>query len=774
VTHSRRKFAASAVALAGAALLAASFAAPASASVASPGFIQPAAGATQINLVGFNDFHGRIVSDNGVAGAETFAATVIKAQQGFTEANSLVISNGDAVGASPFDSSILKDQPTIDVLNTIGVDSFTQGNHEFDQGMADAAGRLQQATSGADLAANITKDSDGSHPFDQYKVFTVAGIRVGVIGAVTQETPSLVSPAGIAGYTFGDPVAAVNRVADQLTDGDPSNGEADVLVASYHEGAPLSNAPLGDNLAASQVFTHIVNDTSAKVSAIYNAHTHQTYAYDAPVGATTRPVVQAGSYSNFIGQIVLTVDPATKQVTAAASSVVPTYKPTDIPADVAADPRLAQIRSIVEKAKIDADALGKQQAGKQQGDITRAKVTDATGAVTGQDNRADESSLGGVIADSMLGAVRGRGQAADAAVMNPGGLRADLIDDDGVLTYREIYSVLPFTNNLAIVSITGADLKNVLEEQWQLDKDGNVPSRAYLQLGLSDNFTYAYDPGKPRYERIVAASIDGVPLVADQVYRIAVPTFLASGGDNFHSLAKNVGIVDTGLIDYTATAAWVGGQDVVVPDTARNGFRVTGLASGAELRAGEEIAFTVGKVDLASLGAIKNTSVSVYLGDDRSLALQQHAAIDPVTGDAHIRFTLPAGAPDGLAGLTLVADQSDASVSVPVTITGSQATTTPEPSTGGPETPGTGSGNGNPGGPGSGSGTGQGGTGSGSGGQGQGGSGEAGGRPSRAGDGLATSGADQNAVFGIIAASLAAIALGGTVLVLRRRGTPEQ
>ncbi|WP_394254202.1 bifunctional metallophosphatase/5'-nucleotidase [Pseudoclavibacter helvolus] len=744
MTTPTRKRATAAAAVLGTAALVSAFAAPAQAAVLSPSFIEPTAGAKQINIVGFNDFHGRFLD------ADLFAATVLQAQQGFGEENSLVISQGDAVGASLFESSIQQDQPTIDVLNTIGVDSWTQGNHEFDQGIDDATGRISPATNGPDLAANVTL-ADGSHPFDTHAIFEVNGLKVAVIGAVTEETSALVSPDGIKGVTFGDPVEAVNKIAAELT----ASKAADVIIASYHEGAPNSDVPLATN-EETEAFRHIVQDTAPEVDAIFNAHSHREYAYDAPNGASTRPVIQAGQYAENIAQVALTVD-ASGNVTKSDSSVVPTLEA--VPAALESDPRIAEVRKIRDAAVAEADVLGAEVVGTQTGDFSRGKEyepgtlvvaedgTTSGGVVKTADNRADESSLGGIVSQSMLESVASTGRDVDAAIMNPGGLRADLLDNDGQITYKEAATVLPFANNLSVVSLKGVDLKNVLEEQWQLTASGEVPSRPYLQLGLSDNFSYIFDSSRPRMERIVGLSINDEPVKPDETYNIVMPTFLAAGGDNFHSLNNNVGVQDTGLIDLDAFVSWIRSETAaspegVTPDVKRNGIEIIGLPENNTFVAGETYTLTVSKFNLTSLGFVQNLSVVGWLGEVE-LGAQTVDLATP--NQVEFTFTVPengaAKTPD--SRLAFLASESGAVVSLPVVVPPLvEPTATPEPTvTAEPTATATATATPVP----------------------------TATTPAADGGALATTGADDNAIFAAIAGALALLVAGGAAMLLRRR-----
>ena len=164
-------------------------------------------GPVTIDLLSINDFHGRIEAGGESAGAAVLACTVDSYRQ--ENPNTLFVSAGDSIGASTFTSFIQQDQPTIDVLNHIGLDVSAFGNHEFDQGQDDVNDRVIPASSWPYVAANIVDDS-GEPVYDPYTILDVDGISVGFIGAITEEMPSLVSPAGIEGLTFTDMGEAVN------------------------------------------------------------------------------------------------------------------------------------------------------------------------------------------------------------------------------------------------------------------------------------------------------------------------------------------------------------------------------------------------------------------------------------------------------------------------------------------------------------------------------------------------------------------------------------
>ncbi len=205
--------------------------------------------------------------------------------------NTIVASAGDNVGASTFTSFVANDQPTIDALNGVGVDVSTLGNHEFDQGRSDVDNRLAKGFNFPLVSANIIDKTTGTYAYDPYFIKTAAGVRVAFVGAITQDVPGLVSPAGITTLTFTDIATSVDKVADELKDGNESNGEADVVIMLVHEGAADGTQA---SVLGSTAFGAIVQKTAGHVDAIVSGHTHQSYNY----GYTTStgqvvPVIEA-------------------------------------------------------------------------------------------------------------------------------------------------------------------------------------------------------------------------------------------------------------------------------------------------------------------------------------------------------------------------------------------------------------------------------------------------------------------------------------------------
>ncbi|MBZ4487938.1 ExeM/NucH family extracellular endonuclease [Microbacterium sp. cx-55] len=650
----------------------------------------------ELNLLNINDFHGRI---DGTT--LKFAGTIEQLRAQYGEDNTLFLSDGDNIGASLYASAFQGDKPTLDVLNALGLQASAVGNHEFDQGLADLKGRVSDVAAFPYLGANVYEKGTTTPVLDEYTIIEVDGLKVGVIGAVTEETPTLVSPGGIADVTFGDPVEAVNRVAAQLTDGDPANGEADVIVAEYHEGAAageVEKATLEDEIADGKAFADIATKTSPAVDAIFTGHTHKLYSWNVPIPGTdkTRPIVQTGNYGENIGQVVLTVDAETgdvqsytaKNVARVAivddkNSANDAQQNADLDAQLVAKyPRVAAVKTIVDKAIAEAKVVGSVKVGDVSADITTAFTggTYVNGVYTGgtRDNRAKQSALGNLVADSLVATLsEERLGGAEIGVVNPGGLRAELLKDADGITVADANAVLPFANNLFTTSLTGAQFKSLLEEQWQTNADGTIPSRSYLALGLSENVQYTFDESAARGSHITGIWIDGEPIDPAQQYRVGSFSFLVQGGDNFRTFTQGTNTRDSGLIDRDAWISYIKAAGTLTPNFASRSAQVTGVpASAAE---GDTVTFQVSGLDLTSVGSPATTTLLASFAGSTTV-------FDPIAvsgGSATVTLKVPA---DAAASSTIVlqAPQSGTEVRVPIAVTSVEEPPTGEPGTGTP------------------------------------------------------------------------------------------
>lgn len=550
--------------------------------------LEPSTG-TEIQVLTINDFHGRLEANGAEAGAAVIAGAVdvLSARN----PNTVFAHSGDMIGASTFTSFSQQDNPTIDALVAAGLEVGAVGNHEFDAGFTDLVDRVATRYGGGEfnLGANVYLRGTTTPALEEYYVTEFDGVRIGFIGTVTAQTASLVSPAGIADIEFGDPVEAANRVAAQLSDGDDANGEADIIVSLVHEG-PEPELDCAQIAAAQDAFGRVVRDSSSDIDAIVAGHTHIVVdcAYPVDGSAVERPVIMAGQYGTHMGQLTFTVDTDTMALTGIEQAVIPLR-----PGGVAAFPADTAVAAIVAEARAEADVIGNIEIGAVTADITRAFSSG------GAEDRGSESSLGNLIADIQLWATSNEsfgGVPAEVALMNPGGIRADLLfgDDEGATTYRDIATVQPFANTLFTQDLTGAQLKQVLEEQWQPDG----ASRPKLHLGISDGFSYVADASAPRGERIVEMRLNGELVTPDQVIRVVANSFLANGGDNFDTLALGTNRADTGQVDLAAAVAYF--EEFVTVDPAPLGRAIAATTDWATvelrtegLRAGDSVPVTV-------------------------------------------------------------------------------------------------------------------------------------------------------------------------------------
>lgn len=493
-----------------------------------------------LNIIGVTDFHGHLSQAKDrkgeiiEPGAAVMACYVNKEREG--NPNTSFVSAGDNIGGSPFESSILKDKPTLDALNAMGLEASAVGNHEFDKGWSDLKDRVgvngDKDAKFPYLGANV-KGSDMAPS----TVIEKGGVKIGYVGTITADTPNLVSPDGIQGLSFSEPVAATNAEAKRLKE----SGEADVVIGLVHEGM--------DNTKFSQ-----------DVDAVIAGHTHVLRKLDG------KPVlVQPANYGMDLADIDIVYDKAAKKVV----SVTAENRTAKDMMDVCGDTPDEDVAKIVSAAKESAKTEGEKVVTTLKNDFYRGANSDGESG----GNRGTESSLNSMIADATLyGVNKLTDLKADLGVMNAGGVRADLASGD--VTYAEAFAVQPFGNSLGVVEITGEQLKQALEQQW---KPGG--ERAMLALGLSKNVQYAYDPDAEQGKRITYVSVNGKPLDPSKKYRVAGSSFLLNGGDSFDAF-KGGKFQDAGQMDIDVFNRYLkDNKDIAVrPNQTSVGVKLSGAA----------------------------------------------------------------------------------------------------------------------------------------------------------------------------------------------------
>lgn len=613
----------------------------------------------EIDVVTINDLHGRLEAAPPAAGAAVLGGLVESMRA--ANPNTLFISAGDSIGASTFTSFIQNDEPTLDALNAMELDLSALGNHEFDQGRADVDERVIPNSDFPYLGANIYEKGTTTPAYQEYEVIEVDGVKVGFVGVLTESMPSLVSPEGIATLDIGDMTTAAVRVADQLQDGDTGNGEADVVILVAHEGAPSASL---ESATGDSEFGDLVNGVLGKVDAVVTGHTHSQYDLEVPVPGTDEvmPLLQVGQYGEAYGHLELSVDPASKEllsITAGVKPLVGAAQP---------DPEIA---AIVADAVAFANVAGNERLGDITADFLRG--IDFSGQNGAQaENRGAESTLGNEVADAQLWATRDLG--TEVALMNPGGLRANLVyassganDPVGNLTFREAANVQPFANTLFTMTLTGDQLRSVLEEQWQ----PAGASRPFLKLGVSSTLSYDYDPTKPAGERIGTMLLNGEPITADQQIRVVANSFLAAGGDNFATLAQGTQRADSGRIDLQAFVDYVREFTPISPDFAQRSVGASISAPDADgYSAGDEVTLSLSSLLFTNTGDREADVVVTLDGITVGTAPIDATIVGRTdeTGRATVTFTVPEGVV-GAQQLVITVPDNGTRAEVPFEIT---------------------------------------------------------------------------------------------------------
>lgn len=524
---------------------------------------KPGAKPVSVRVMSFNDLHGNLEPPSGSsgrvpladgttvdAGGAAYLATHVRTLETQVK-NSVLLSTGDSIGGTPLISALFHDEPTVDVMNAMGVRASALGNHELDEGY-DELKRLQRGgchpIDGCDyedsfdgmdfpvLAANVYLKKSGRNALKPYKIIRSGGQSIGVIGATLEDLPDVVIADGIKKLRFGDEVSAINRTSKLLE----RRGVKSQVVLVHQGDTPTANTgPNGCNVASGPGHD-IAKEVSANVDAVFLAHSHQQYncSVKDPKG-NPRPVIQGLSFGRLLSVVDLQINPRTRDVirdkTVARNEVVTRT--------VTPDPT---VQSMIDVAKAKSAPLANRPIGTITADLLRAAPT-ATG----------ESTLGNVIADAQLAATQSNG--AQIAITNPGGIRADFTfagspvgEGNGVVTYGEAFTVQPFANIMQTVTLTGAQLDAVLEQQWQ--------TSATRILQVSNGFSYTMTPGNAVGDRVSNLRLNGVPITTTGTYRVSINNFLAGGGDGFSVFTEGTdlagGPIDLdALVDYFGTAS---------------------------------------------------------------------------------------------------------------------------------------------------------------------------------------------------------------------------
>lgn len=531
------------------------------------------AGTVSVQILALNDFHGNLeppTSSSGCvpavsqcpppnipAGGAEYLATHINNLRALNP-NTVVVSAGDLIGASPLLSALFHDEPTIEAFNNMGLDFNAVGNHEFDEGWHELV-RMQEGGchpvdgcldgddfAGANfqfLAANVVRTDNGKTIFPGYKIRSFGTAKIAFIGMTLEGTPLIVTPSGISDLQFKDEVETVNALVPEIK----AKG-VETIVVLIHEGGAQSTSAASTNpngcVGMSGPILDIVNNFDDEVDVVVSGHTHMPYNCT----IDGKLVTSAFSFGRLVTKIDLTIDRATGEVlTKTADNRIVTRT-------VAKDPLTT---ALIAKYNAIAAPLANRVIGSITAGISRTA------------NAAGESALGDVIADGQLAATTDPSLGgAVVAFMNPGGIRADLTyasstagEGDGNVTYGEMFTVQPFGNSMVTMTLTGAQIERLLEEQFA----GCTLGSARI-LQVSAGFTYTWKASGPVCDKVDPTTImlNGVMIEPTASYRVTVNSFLADGGDSFPILIQGTNRLG-GAVDTDAFEAYFAANSPVAP-----------------------------------------------------------------------------------------------------------------------------------------------------------------------------------------------------------------
>ncbi|HSK51504.1 MAG TPA: bifunctional metallophosphatase/5'-nucleotidase [Clostridia bacterium] len=497
------------------------------------------ASTTEIQLLALNDFHGAILPPAGSAGrlgpsgtpefgGAEYLATYVRDLRA-DNPNTLFLSAGDLIGATPLISALFHDEPTIEAFNLMDLDFNGVGNHEFDEGV-DELLRMQAGGchpvdgcldgdpfGGAEftfLAANVAYKEGGETIFPPYAIRKFqGGIKVAIVGMTTVSTPTIVTPAGIQTVDFFPEAETVNALVPEL-----KKQGVETIIVLLHEGGTTSTAGNGAGAGADMinecanpagVLPPIVEAMDDEIDVVITGHTN--WAVNCVLDG--KIVTGAAANGRIVTDIDLTISRATKDVVAASVNNIPVARTVEKAADLTA---------LIAKY----DALSAP--------LSNRVVGSTTAAITRAQNAAGESALGDVIADAQLAATEDPlFGGAVVAFMNPGGIRADL--PAGPITYGQLFAVQPFNNVLTVMTCTGTQIDQLLEQQFDNPAVGQTRI-----LQVPEGFAYEWSASAPTGSKVDIASItiDGVPIDPAAGYRVTLNNFLATGGDNFSTFTQ--------------------------------------------------------------------------------------------------------------------------------------------------------------------------------------------------------------------------------------------
>ena len=474
-----------------------------------------------------NDVHGAIQDYAKVA--------ALKADYEKRGADVYLVDAGDFSQGSVY-VSLNKGADAVTMLNAVGYDYVTLGNHEFDYGAQQLADNLKNAN--FDILCSNVLDADGDPAADEAVTSEVegSGLKIGFFGLATPETKTKANPALIKGLTFLSGEALYKCAQENI---DWLKGQnVDVIICLTHLGVDKESQP--------NTSYDLYKNTTG-IDFIIDGHSHTVMTK----GPNGEPIQSTGTALANVGVII--IDNTTKKIE--ENKLVPiwhTEKKDD--KSVTVYDYTKEDAAVAAAAKAIMDPIDAAY-----GEVFAKSAVDLNGAKA-PGNRTEETNLGDLITDAMMWAIKTKAPSVDmtnaVAITNGGGIRAAI--NKGDITKKDINTVLPFGNTLAVVYVKGSELLEALEASTYCTPEavGGFPQFAGMEVEL--NIAPKYDKNAKEYpgseyfgpksiNRITIKSINGKAFDPNATYAVITNNFMAAGGDTYYAFAAAKEQFDTGL-----------------------------------------------------------------------------------------------------------------------------------------------------------------------------------------------------------------------------------
>jgi 5'-nucleotidase / UDP-sugar diphosphatase len=457
-----------------------------------------------LRILHMNDFHGFAnpyapFGSNEMIGGIAYLSA--KAKKLRTEKPSLLLAAGDMIQGNNW-ANLTQGESVIKLMNMMRFDAMVVGNHEFDFGQDVLKIRIAEAGFPV-LGANV----EGLEVLTPYVIREISGIRVAILGIVTDETPVATHPRNVAGLTFIEPEIAVKKYLEEL------KGQADIIIVLTHDGYSA------DRLLAEKV---------EGIDIIVGGHSHTKLMSPTVIGNTI--IVQAWEHGKALG--VLDLEFEDKKIVKFEGHLEE-IKPGPGKEDSAVMERVEKYDRII-------DSVLSEKVGETHTDLDGDSV------------RLRETNLGDLIADIMRSA-----SGADAAIINGGGIRASI--SKGEIKVKDVYTVLPFDNYITGVKLTGKQVRQALEHGVSAIEEG--AGRFPQVSGLKFTYSRSAMPGA----RVKDIAIAGELIAPDKEYIVATNDFLAAGGDGYKAFGDAV----KSSKDFAITGGMMKGEKLAYSDSGR-------------------------------------------------------------------------------------------------------------------------------------------------------------------------------------------------------------